>query len=91
MVYCIIAPLVVLEPLVKAVDFRAPVLVDCGVRRPEDVVKTLAHCADAVLFGRLFLEVVAAVIRRGVSRLLREFAAGLWLARFGAESNGDST
>jgi isopentenyl diphosphate isomerase/L-lactate dehydrogenase-like FMN-dependent dehydrogenase len=42
----------VLEPVVRAVDGRLPILFDSGIRRGGDIVKALALGACAVLVGR---------------------------------------
>jgi 4-hydroxymandelate oxidase len=49
------ATLDVLEEVVDAVDGRAEVLLDGGVRRGVDVLKALALGARAVLVGRAML------------------------------------
>ena len=70
------ATLDVLEEVVEAVDGRAEVLLDGGVRRGTDVLKALALGARAVLIGRAMLWGLA-VARRGgrratCSQLLRD-------------------
>ena len=63
----------VLPDIVHAIQGRAPVLVDGGIRRPADVVKALALGADAVLIGRPVLWALAANGEDGVVELLRWF------------------
>ena len=46
------APITMLSRVVDAVDGRAEVLIDGGVRRGTDVLKALAFGARAVLVGR---------------------------------------
>jgi isopentenyl diphosphate isomerase/L-lactate dehydrogenase-like FMN-dependent dehydrogenase len=60
----------VLPAVVDAVDGRAPVLVDGGVRRGSDVVKAVAAGACAVLIGRAYLYGLAAAGEAGVGRVL---------------------
>lgn len=60
----------VLGEVVDAVQGRAEVLVDGGVRRGTDVVKALALGAKAVLIGRPYLWGLAADGEAGVARVL---------------------
>jgi L-lactate dehydrogenase (cytochrome) len=64
------ATLDVLASVVEAVDGRAEVLLDGGVRRGEDVVKARALGARASLVGRPWFMALAADGRRGVERML---------------------
>ncbi|HEY8169426.1 MAG TPA: alpha-hydroxy acid oxidase [Candidatus Limnocylindrales bacterium] len=57
-----------LEPVVEAVDGRAEVYLDGGVRRGTDVVTALALGARAVFIGRPFLYALAAAGEAGVAR-----------------------
>jgi len=59
-----------LPEIVAAVDGRATVLVDGGIRRGIDVATALALGADAVLVGRPALWGLAAGGREGVARVL---------------------
>ena len=67
------ATLDVLEEVVDAVDGRAEVLLDGGVRRGVDVLKALALGARAVLIGRAMLWGLAADGEEGVKDVLRMF------------------
>ena len=58
----------VLAPIVEAVDGRAEVYLDGGVRRGTDVVTALALGARAVFVGRPFLYALAAAGEAGVAR-----------------------
>ena len=60
----------VLPEVVEAVDGRAEVLVDGGIRRGADVVKARALGATAALGGRPWVYALAADGEAGVSRLL---------------------
>jgi isopentenyl diphosphate isomerase/L-lactate dehydrogenase-like FMN-dependent dehydrogenase len=64
-----------LPEIVDAVDGRAEVLLDGGVRRGSDVVKALALGAKACLIGRPWLYGLATGGQAGVTRVLRTFAA----------------
>jgi isopentenyl diphosphate isomerase/L-lactate dehydrogenase-like FMN-dependent dehydrogenase len=85
------ASLDALEEVVGAVDGRAEVLLDGGVRRGTDVLKALALGARAVLIGRAMLWGLAAAGEKGVAdvlRLLRE-EVELGLALLGCASPAD--
>ena len=73
-----------LAEVVDAVDGRAPVLVDGGLRSGLDVLCALALGADAVLVGRPVLWALAADGARGVERCVRaltdDLAASMALA-----------
>lgn len=60
----------VLPGIVAAVQGRAPVLVDGGIRRGTDVVKALALGATAVLIGRPYVYGLAVAGAEGVVRVL---------------------
>lgn len=60
----------VLQAVVEAVDGRAEVYLDGGVRRGTDVVKALALGARAVAVGRPVVWALGAGGQRGVSRML---------------------
>lgn len=64
------ATLDVLPEIVAAVDGRAEVILDGGVRRGTDVVKALALGARACMIGRPFLYGLGAGGERGVARAL---------------------
>jgi len=77
------ASLDALEEVVDAVDGRAEVLLDGGVRRGADALKALALGARAVLIGRAMLWGLAAAGEDGVSHVLhllrKEVELGLGL------------
>jgi isopentenyl diphosphate isomerase/L-lactate dehydrogenase-like FMN-dependent dehydrogenase len=64
------APVDVLEEVVEAVDGRAEVWVDGGVRRGLDIAIALALGARGVLVGRPILWALAAAGQAGVERAL---------------------
>ncbi len=64
------AAIEVLPEVVEAVQGRAEVLVDGGVRRGVDIMKALALGARAVLIGRAYLWGLAAGGEEGVARVL---------------------
>ena len=63
-----ILPLV--APVVDAVEGRAEVICDGGVRRGGDIVKAVAAGATAAMAGRAYLSALGAAGERGVDRLL---------------------
>jgi isopentenyl diphosphate isomerase/L-lactate dehydrogenase-like FMN-dependent dehydrogenase len=85
------ATLDVLEEVVDAVDGRAEVLLDGGVRRGTDVLKALALGARAVLIGRAMLWGLAVDGEEGVARVLELFRreTELGLALLGCTSPSD--
>jgi 4-hydroxymandelate oxidase len=85
------ATLDVLEEIVDAVDGRAEVLLDGGVRRGTDVLKALALGARAVLIGRAMLWGLAVAGEEGVADVLRMFQEEieLGLALLGCASPDD--
>ena len=85
------ASLDVLEEVVDAVDGRAEVLLDGGVRRGVDVLKALALGARAVLIGRAMLWGLAVAGEEGVADVLRMFReeVELGLALLGCASPAD--
>ena len=87
------ATLDVLEEIVDAVDGRAEVLLDGGVRRGTDVLKALALGARAVLIGRAMLWGLAVAGEEGVRDVLRMFQEEihLGLALLGCTSPADVT
>jgi 4-hydroxymandelate oxidase len=60
-----------LPDIVEAVNGRAEILLDSGVRRGTDVLKALALGAKAVLIGRPYAWALAAAGEAGVSRVLQ--------------------
>lgn len=59
-----------LPAIAEAVDGKAEIILDGGVRRGSDVVKALALGANAVALGRAYLYGLAAGGERGVARAL---------------------
>lgn len=66
-----------LAPVVDAVEGRASVLVDGGIRRGWDVARALALGADAVLVGRPVLWGLATEGEAGARQVLEEIVAEL--------------
>jgi len=64
------APIDILPDIVRAVDGRAEVIVDGGVRRGTDVLKSLALGAQACMTGRGYLFGLGAGGEAGVDRAL---------------------
>jgi 4-hydroxymandelate oxidase len=87
------ATLDVLEEVVDAVDGRAEVYIDGGVRRGVDVLKALALGARATLIGRAMLWGLAVAGEEGVTDVLGMFQQeiALGLALLGCTSPGDVT
>jgi len=85
------ATLDALEEVVDAVDGRAEVYLDSGVRRGVDVLKSLALGARAVLIGRPMLWGLAVAGEQGVADVLRMFReeVELGLALLGCTSPAD--
>jgi len=67
---CVQASLRALPEVLHAVQGRAEVLLDSGIRRGSDVVKALCMGARAVLIGRAFAYGLAAAGQDGVTRAL---------------------
>lgn len=67
---CVAATLDALPEVVAAVNGRAEVLMDGGVRRGSDIVKALCVGARAVLVGRAYAYGLAAAGQAGVARAL---------------------
>jgi isopentenyl diphosphate isomerase/L-lactate dehydrogenase-like FMN-dependent dehydrogenase len=82
-----------LEEVVEAVDGRAEVLLDGGVRRGTDALKALALGARAVLIGRAMLWGLAAGGEEGVAHVLHLLRkeVELGLALLGCASPADVT
>jgi 4-hydroxymandelate oxidase len=85
------ASLDVLEEVVAAVDGRAEVLLDGGVRRGTDVLKALALGARAVLIGRAMVWGLAVDGEEGVAHVLSLFQEEIesGLALLGCTSPAD--
>ena len=85
------ASLDALEEVVDAVEGRAEVLLDGGVRRGTDVLKALALGARAVLIGRAMVWGLAAAGEEGVVDVLRllRYEVELGLALLGCASPAD--
>ena len=67
----------VLEDIVKAVDGKAKIIVDGGIRSGVDVVKALAMGADAVLIARPFVTAVYGGAGEGVQAYIDKIGAEL--------------
>ena len=82
-----------LPEVVAAVAGRAPVLVDGGIRRGEDVVRALALGASGVLVGRPFAWALASGGSAAVETLATELVTGtrIALAMVGASRAADLT
>jgi len=74
---CVPASLRVLPEIVAAVDGRAEVLMDGGVRRGGDVIKAICLGACAVLTGRAYAYGLAAAGQAGVARALEILRADM--------------
>lgn len=72
-----IASLDALPAVVEAVQGRAPVLLDSGVRRASDAIKAIALGARAVLLGRPYMWGLALGGEAGVREVLLNFLADL--------------
>ncbi len=70
-----VSPIDVLADVVAAVDGRAEVILDGGVRRGTDVCKALALGAQAVTVGRPYMWGLGAGGEAGVERVLEIFRA----------------
>lgn len=70
-----VGTLEVLPEVVEAVDGRAPVIFDSGIRRGCDVFKALALGATAVLVGRPYLWALAVGGADGVRQWLKNLSA----------------
>ena len=82
-----VPPLMILPEIVKAVDHRIPVFVDCGFESGLDVFKALALGADAVSVGRHLMGFLAGE-EGAVAARIREMTGELrsLMARTGAGS-----
>lgn len=71
------AALDALPEVAAAVDGRAPLLFDSGIRRASDAFKAIALGARAVLLGRPYIWGLALNGQQGVEEVLRNFLADL--------------
>ncbi len=62
-------------PVADAVNGRAEIICDGGVRRGSDIVKAIAAGANAAMAGRAYLYALGAAGERGVDRVLDWFRA----------------
>ncbi|WBK01591.1 alpha-hydroxy acid oxidase [Methylocystis parvus] len=83
----------VLPEIVEAVDGRAPILIDGGIRRGGDVFKALALGAKATLIGRPYIHGLASAGAIGVSHVLHVLRAEfeVTMALTGCRSLADIT
>jgi isopentenyl diphosphate isomerase/L-lactate dehydrogenase-like FMN-dependent dehydrogenase len=90
---CSMASIEALPAVAQAVGGRLTVFLDSGVRRGSDVVKALAHGADAVLVGRPPLYGLAAFGEPGVLRAIEllRMETVRTMAMLGARSIGEIT
>lgn len=70
---CVRPTIEILPEVIKAVDGRAEVYIDGGIRRGTDVIKAIALGARACLIGRPYMFGLAAGGEAGVSRILEIF------------------
>jgi L-lactate dehydrogenase (cytochrome) len=66
-----------LPEVLRAVQGRAPVLVDGGIRRGADILKAICIGASAVLIGRAYAYGLMAEGRQGVAKAIAILKAGL--------------
>jgi len=71
------SPIELVEPVAQAVQGRASIICDGGLRRGSDIVKAIALGADACSIGRPYLYGAAAAGERGVDHVLQFFREGL--------------
>ncbi len=71
------SPIELVEPVAQAVQGRASILCDGGVRRGSDIVKAIALGADACSIGRPYLYAMGAAGERGVDHMMSFFREGL--------------
>jgi L-lactate dehydrogenase (cytochrome) len=69
------APFSLVAPVADAVNGRAEIICDGGVRRGSDIVKIVAAGANAAMAGRAYLYALGAAGERGVDRVLDWFRA----------------
>jgi isopentenyl diphosphate isomerase/L-lactate dehydrogenase-like FMN-dependent dehydrogenase len=70
---CVRATINILPEVIRAVDGRAEVFIDGGIRRGTDVVKAMALGARACLIGRPYMFGLAVGGEAGVARVLEIF------------------
>ena len=71
------APISLVEPVAQAVQGRAEIICDGGVRRGSDIVKAIALGATACSIGRPYLYAMGAAGERGVDQILGFFREGI--------------
>jgi L-lactate dehydrogenase (cytochrome) len=71
------APIELVEPVAQALQGRAQIICDGGVRRGSDVVKAIALGATACSIGRPYLYAMGAAGERGVDHVLAFFSEGI--------------
>jgi L-lactate dehydrogenase (cytochrome) len=71
------APIELVEPVAQALQGRAAIICDGGVRRGSDIVKAVALGATACSIGRAYLYAMGAAGERGVDHVLEFFRDGL--------------
>ncbi|MGI9624478.1 MAG: alpha-hydroxy acid oxidase [Acidimicrobiales bacterium] len=71
------APIDLVAPVVDAVEGRAEIYCDGGVRRGSDIVKAIALGADACMIGRAYFYALGAAGERGVDWVLEFLADGM--------------
>lgn len=72
-----VPPLKILPEIVRIVDGRIPVFVDCGIASGMDAFKALALGATAVCAGRMLMEPLKEQGAEGVERTLRRMTGEL--------------
>jgi isopentenyl diphosphate isomerase/L-lactate dehydrogenase-like FMN-dependent dehydrogenase len=70
-------PLMVLPEIVKVIDGRMPVFVDCGVESGIDVFKAVALGATAVSVGRAMMGPLSESGADGIVKTVRDYTAQL--------------
>jgi isopentenyl diphosphate isomerase/L-lactate dehydrogenase-like FMN-dependent dehydrogenase len=75
-----IPPLMILPKIVRLVNHKAPVFVDCGIMRGMDAFKALALGADAVSVGRAVMAGLAEDGANGVRKVLEDITSELYWA-----------
>lgn len=72
-----VPPLMVLPEIVKAIDGKMPIFVDCGVESGYDVFKALALGATAVSTGRAVMGPLSKDGADGIKRIVQEMTVQL--------------
>ncbi len=70
-------PIELVEPVAQAVQGRATIVCDGGVRRGSDIVKAIALGADACSIGRAYLYAMGTAGERGVDQMLLQIKQGV--------------